>query len=153
MRAVRYASTLWASARRSGEYSGLNIVHQVGVGAAKDARLRSRDWFSKIDGHVNELKADVGLEPATRSIEQIRAVAEASRHVFLAGAQRCAMEIYREPLTQAAVWSKCASEWGRGPGFKERVVRHLLDWFEEKHPELKETLDTRLNALPDYPRI
>ena len=147
VRAVRYASTLWASTRRNGEYSGLNIVHQVGVGAAKDARLRSRDWFAKIDGHVNELKADVGLEPATRSIEQIRVVAKASRHAFLAGAQRCAMEIYREPLTQAPVWSRCASEWGRGSGFKERVVRHLLDWFEEKHPELKETLDTRLNAL------
>ncbi|MEZ5904357.1 MAG: hypothetical protein R3C69_04355 [Geminicoccaceae bacterium] len=29
-----------------------NIVHQVGVGAARDARLRSRDWFAKIRGHV-----------------------------------------------------------------------------------------------------
>ena len=145
--AVRYASTLWASTRRSGEYSGLNIVHQVGVGAAKDALLRSRDWFAKIDGHVNELKADPGLEPATRSIEQIRAVAESSRHAFLSGAQRTAMEVYREPLTQAAVWSQCASEWGKGPGFKGRVGRHLREWFEEKHADLKETLEARLDAL------
>ena len=149
VRAVRYASTLWASTRRSGEYSGLNIVHQVGVGAAKDALLRSKDWFAKINGHVNELKADAGLASATRSIEQILAVAESSCRAFLAGAQRTAIEIYREPLTQSAVWSKCASEWGKGPGFKDRVVRHLLDWFEEKHPELKETLDTRLDALWD----
>ena len=147
VRAVRYASTLWASTRRSGEYSGLNIVHQIGIGAAKDARLRSRDWFVKIDGHVNELKADPGLEPAARSVEQVRAVAESSRRAFLAGAQRTAMEVYREPLTQAAVWSRCASEWGNGPGFKERVVQHLRNWFDEKHPELQETLDTRLDAL------
>ena len=145
--AVRYASTLWASTRRSGEYSGLNIVHQVGVGAAKDALLRSRDWFAKIEGHVNELKADADLAPAKRSIDQVRAVAEASRRAFLAGAQRTAMEIYREPLTQAAVWSNCASEWGKGLGFKGRVVQHLLDWFEEKRPDLKQTLDVRLNAL------
>ena len=147
VRTVRYASTLWASTRRSGEYSGLNIVHQVGVGAAKDARLRSRDWFAKIDGHVNELKADPGLEPAARSIEQIRAVAESSRRAFLVGAQRAAMEVYREPLTQADVWSRCALEWGEGPGFKDRIGRHLRDWFEEKHPKLGETLDTRLEAL------
>ena len=147
VRAVRYASTLWASTRRSGEYSGLNIVHQVGVGAAKDALLRSRDWFVKIEGHVNELKADPDLAPAKHSIEQIRAVAEASRRAFFAAAQRSAMEIYREPLTQAAVWSKCALEWGKGPGFRNRVLQHLSEWFEETRPDLKKTLDARLNAL------
>ena len=143
---VRYASTLWASTRRSGDYSGLNIVHLAGVGAAQDALLRSRDWFAKIEGQVSTLKADTALSSAKRSIEQIRAVAETSRHAFLAGAQRSAMEIYREPLAQASVWSQCVSEWGRGPGFKGRVHQHLLNWFEER-VDLKETLDARLNAL------
>jgi len=36
-------TTLWAMTQRSGEYDGLNVVHQVSVGAAKDASLRSRD--------------------------------------------------------------------------------------------------------------
>ena len=138
---------LWASSRRSGDYSGLNIVHLIGVGAAQDALLRSRDWFAKIEGHVNTLKADTDLSPAMLSIEQIRAVAETSRRAFLAGAQRSAMEIYREPLTQASVWSQCVSEWGRGPGFRDRVRRYLLEWFEDTRPDLKETLDVRLNAL------
>lgn len=144
---VRYASTLWASTRRNGEYSGLNIVHQVGIGTAKDALLRSRDWFTKVDGLVKALLADEGLKPAKHSIEQIWAVARASREGFLAAAQRCGMETYREPLTKATVWSQCVSEWGRGPGFKNRIVRHLLKWFEEQHPELKERLENRLIAL------
>ena len=147
VRTVRYASTLWASTRRNGEYSGLNIVHQVGVGAAKDALLRSRDWFTKLDGLVNALLADDGLQPAKHTIEQIRAVAEASREAFLTGAQRCGMETYREPLTKAAVWPVCASEWGEGLGFKNRIVGHLRYWFEEERPELKEMLDNRLMAL------
>jgi hypothetical protein len=33
IRGVRYASTLWAATRRKGEYSGLNIIHLIGVGA------------------------------------------------------------------------------------------------------------------------
>ena len=145
--AVRYASTLWASTRRNGEYSGLNIVHQVGVGAAKDALLRSRDWFAKVDGLVNSLLADADLNPAKHSIEQIRAVVSASRKGFLAEAQRCGMEIYREPLTRAAVWSACVLEWGQGSGFKNRIVMHLRSWFDEERPDLKESLDNRLVAL------
>ncbi|KRS12066.1 helix-turn-helix domain-containing protein [Roseovarius indicus] len=147
VRGVRYASTLWAATRRSGEYYGLNIVHQVGVGSARDARLRSRDWFAKIEGHVNELTADEDLTLAKHSIEQIGAVADASRRAFLEGAQQIAMEIYRAPLTQDPVWSDCSSEWGRGPGFKGRVESHLQAWFDDTRPELKETLDERLNAL------
>jgi hypothetical protein len=147
VREIRYASTLWAATRRSGEYSGLNIVHQVSVGAAKDARLRSRDWFVRIEGHVNELKADEELTLASHSIDQIRAVAEASKRAFLEGAQRIATEIYREPLMQDPVWTKCASEWGQGPGFKGRVAKNLKKWFDDTRPDLKEALDERLNAL------
>jgi hypothetical protein len=61
VKGVRYASTLWASARRSGEYSGLNIVHLVGVGAARDARLRSKTWFKSLEAFLNSLKADHDL--------------------------------------------------------------------------------------------
>ena len=57
------------------------------------------------------------------------------------------MEIYREPLTQHSVWSVCASEWGNGAGFKKRVESHLQVWFDETRPDLKETLDERLNAI------
>lgn len=96
---------------------------------------------------MNELGADSDLVLAKHSIEQIGAVAEASRRIFLDDAQRIAMEIYRGPLTQDPVWSDCASEWGRGPGFKGRVESHLRKWFDETRPDLKETLDERLRAL------
>lgn len=147
VRGARYASTLWAATRRSGEYSGLNVVHQVGIGAAKDALLRSRDWFAKIEGHVNELKADEDLTLASHSIDQIGALALASKRTFLEGAQRIAMEIYREPLTQSSVWINCASEWGRGTGFKDRVVQHLHHWIDNTRSDLKEVLDERLCTL------
>ena len=98
---------------------------------------------------MNELKADEDLVLAKHSVDQIGAVAEASRRNFLDGAQRIAMEIYREPLTQDSVWNDCASEWGRGPGFKNRIEEHLRTWFDDTRPDLKKTLDGRLNALWD----
>ncbi|MBA4095638.1 MAG: XRE family transcriptional regulator [Rhodospirillum sp.] len=148
VRGVRYASTLWASARRNGEYSGLNILHQVGVGAARDARSRSEAWFKGFDAFLKSLKADDGLKLATRSIGQIGASAEGSKTAFLEAAQSAGMEVYREPLTQASVWSECVDEWGRGPGFKMRVAGHLEQWFASR-PDLKETLEKVVCGLWD----
>lgn len=146
IRGVRYASTLWASMRRSGDYPGLNVVHLVGVGAARDARQRSEGWFNSLDAFLKSLKADEGLMLASRSIDQIAASAAVSKRAFLEAAQLGGVEVYREPLSQSAVWSSCASEWGRGPGFKNRVAEHLEKWFG-KETMLKDRLETMLNGL------
>ena len=146
IRGVRYASTLWASTRRNGEYSGLNVLHLVGVGAARDARLRSESWFASLDAFVRSLKADEGLALAARSIDQIVVSATASKRVFLEAVQRGGVEVYREPLSRASVWASCVSEWGRGQGFKTRVADHLEKWFDQES-ELKETLESMVGGL------
>ncbi len=148
VRGVRYASTLWASTRRNGEYSGLNFLHLIGVGAARDARQRSDSWFKSLDAFLKALKADDDLALASRTIDQIAASAAASKVEFLEAGQRAGVEVYREPLSQAPVWGVCASEWGRGTGFKHRVADHLENWFDNKS-ELKETLEDIINNLWD----
>jgi transcriptional regulator with XRE-family HTH domain len=145
VKGVRYASTLWAATRRNGEYSGLNIVHLIGVGAARDAKLRSDVWFQGLDAFLKSLKADEGLVLASRTIDQIAASANVSKVAFIEGAQRGAVEVYREPVKQSPMWSACASEWGRGPGFKLRVADHLEKWFTAKS-DLKETLEEIINS-------
>jgi transcriptional regulator with XRE-family HTH domain len=146
VKGVRYASTLWASTRRNGEYPGLNILHLVGVGAARDALLRSESWFNGLEAFLKSLKADDGLAIAERSIDQISASATESKRAFLEAVQRGGVEVYREPLSQSPIWISCASEWGRGPGFKIRVAQHLEAWFTQKS-ELKETLEDMVNGL------
>ena len=147
VKGVRYASTLWASTRRNGDYSGLNLIHLVGVGAARDAHSRSRSWFSGLDKFLNALKVDEGLALAAHSIDQIAANASESRRAFLDSVQSAGVEVYREPLSHAAdMWVSCASEWGRGAGFKMRVAGHLEEWFSERaDPEQK--LEALVNAL------
>jgi hypothetical protein len=109
---------LWASVRRNGEYSGLNVVHLIGVGAARDARQRSNTWFKALDTFLKTLTADEGLSLATRTTDQIAKGAATSKLAFLDAAQRAGVEVYREPVTQAHIWPDCAGEWGQGPGFK-----------------------------------
>lgn len=146
VRGVRYASTLWASTRRNGEYHGLNILHLIGVGAARDARQRSEAWFAGLDAFVRTLQADDGLSLASKSIDQIAVSAAASRKSFLEAAQRGGVEVYREALSQAPIWAACVAEWGQGPGFKLRVARHLERWFEQ-HSDEKDTLEDVVYGL------
>lgn len=146
IKAVRYASTLWATTRRSGEYSGLNIVHLTSVGAARDAKLRSDSWFKGLNAFLNSLKADDDLAIASRTIDQISATAASSRAIFLEGVQRGATEVYREPVTQMAPWAQCVSEWGQGAGFKMRVAAHLEKWFGDR-ADLKKTLEELVTSL------
>ncbi len=148
IRGVRYAATLWAATRRNGEYAGLNITHNVGVGAAKDARLRSERWFASLSDFLAVLKADKDLQLAPKTLEQIGRSAVSTRMAFLEAVQRAGMEVYREPLTQSSVWGRCASFWGAGPGFKVRVASELESWFEER-ADLKDKLETIVNALWD----
>jgi transcriptional regulator with XRE-family HTH domain len=145
-RDVRYASTLWAATRRNGEYSGLNFLHLVGVGAARDASLRSQSWFNGLDAFLKSLKADEDLALASRSIDQIATSASESKRAFQEAVVRGGIEVYRDPLSQAQVWSTCACEWGRGAKFKLRVADHLEQWFTEK-TELKEILENVINSL------
>lgn len=146
IRGVRYASTLWASTRRNGEYHGLNVLHLIGVGAARDARQRSEAWFTGLNAFVQSLQADEGLALASRSIDQIAVSAAASRKAFLEAVQRGGVEVYRELLSQASVWSACVSEWGRGSGFKHRVAVHLERWFEQQ-VDAKAMLEDMVCAL------
>lgn len=138
---VRYASTLWASARRNGQYSGLSIGHQTGNGAAQDGILRSNEWFSGMKMHLNALKANPDFALALRTIEQVEVSIDSSKGAFAEALQTAGIEVYREPLQQAnELWSSCAGEWGRGPGFTRRVQQHLKEWFE-KRSDLKDKLE------------
>ena len=141
---VCYAPTLWASIRRKGEYTGLNVAHLIGVGAARDAKRRSESWFNGLDAFLKSLNADEGLALANRSIDQIAASAAASKRAFLEAAQLGGVEVYREPLSQARVWSACESEWG--PGYRMRVAEHLENWFSEE-TKLKDRLEQMINGL------
>ena len=146
IRNVRYASTLWAATRRNGEYSGLNVVHQIGIGAARDARVRCKGWFGSLEAFLNALKADTGLALASKTIDQIAASAASSERSFLEAVQRAGSEVYREPLSGSPIWSTCASEWGAGKGFVGRVATHLEGWFEGR-PKYKESLEEIVNGF------
>lgn len=147
MGAIRYASTIWAMTRRKGEYYNFSVSHQIGAGGAKDALLRSRIWFEKLQGVLDTLKHDEGLALARKTIQQVESSALGWRRAFAEAARTAAVEVYRGPLeTDVALWSKCAGQWGAGPGFKVRVEKIIQEWFEAR-TDLNQKLETVMAAL------
>jgi transcriptional regulator with XRE-family HTH domain len=142
---TRYASTIWASCRRNGDYSGLNALHLLGVGAQSDAKRRSAAWANALEGQIKALLSDAELDAAHSSIKQIARAAGEARGDFLSAVRELGREVYREELEQAPAWRTCAAQWGQGPGFKGRVVKHLTEWFEGR-TDLKERLEELIVA-------
>ena len=90
MGAIRYASTIWAMTRRNGEYYNFSVSHQVGAGGAKDALLRSKTWFEKLQGVLDTLKQDDDLVLAQKTIQQVEVNAEGWRRAFAEAARTAA---------------------------------------------------------------
>ena len=146
---TRYASTVWAMTRRKGEFYNFSTSHQIGAGGAKDAMLRSANWFLKLQGVLDTLKQDKDLEPALKTIQQVEASTTNWRRAFAEGVRTAAVEVYREELEgDEALWRECSGQWGQGPGFRDRVVRLLKGWFE-KHTELNDELERQVRTAWD----
>jgi hypothetical protein len=107
------------------------------------------------------MKRDPGLVMATRVLEQIEASLQQWRTVFAEAARTAGSEVYREKLqNEAILWAECATQWGRGSGFKLRVKERLQRWFEDQSDlatrlekvvasRFNETVVRRLEALCD----
>jgi hypothetical protein len=146
VRSVRHPSILWAATRRNGGYDDLNIIHQVGIGAARDARKRSARWFDSLEDNLASLKQDNGLAIAGRTIDQIGRSAATSQTAFLEAVQRAGIEVYHDPLSNSVDWVTCANEWGARRGFTASVADNLEAWFEAQG-ELKDRLESLVISL------
>jgi hypothetical protein len=150
LRGTRYASTVWAMTRRKGEYYNLSTTHQIGAGAAKDAMLRSSDWFSKLQAVLDTQKQDAALQFAEQTIKQIEASTPGWRRAFVEAVRSAAAEIYREELEKdEKLWRECYTQWGRGPGFRDRVVAQLRTWFERR-TDLNDKLEQQVASAWEY---
>ncbi len=151
-----HASTLWACTRthRRGTYCNLDICHIISNSVRSEANERFTEWLSSFKGQINALKADNSLLGAAKYINDIeRFTSESSelKNKFLDAVSKNGADVFCEKIRSSdTMWSNCSSEWGRGPGFKERVLTHIVNWFKENNQlqkELDKLIDKSWNEL------
>lgn len=129
IRDCRYASQVYAACRRGGNYWALDAYASVQSGASRAAT----DWLGKfdaiMDGALNALEQDVELADAIEHVRLRRSQYEHGRVSAVDTYGESVGANVEAALSPAqAIWESCRDEWGRGNGFKERVIRNLSQW-------------------------
>jgi len=136
------ASTVRASIRRGGEWPNLSYSHHLGFGAR---RLAVMSLGKRIDGFSElcaTLSADANFTEAADMISQADRVLRSAYEDLLRKMQITGQNLHKEQLSaDAAFWSDCNGEWGRGPGYRDRVFGHNRNWFgADKRKQLETEL-------------
>jgi hypothetical protein len=75
-------------------------------------------------------------------IQQARRVLDSAFEDLLRKAQIMGLTTFKEALRlDPSLWLNCENEWGRGPGYRERVARWNREWFSaESRRDLEQEL-------------
>jgi hypothetical protein len=142
---IAYAATVRATVRREGEWSQLSYSHHIGYGARRLAVLALGKAVDEFVGHCKILSATPRYTEATNLIAQAERVLMMSYEDLLRKVQLMAQTTFKDALkVDSAFWQACIAEWGRGPGYKNRVESHNRSWFDR---ETARKLESELKAL------
>jgi transcriptional regulator with XRE-family HTH domain len=129
MQAV-YASTVRATVRREGEWPNLSYGHHLGFGARRLAVLALEPLVEKFKTATELMEGNPEYAEAKDLIQQARRVLESAFEELLRKAQIMGQTSFREALKlDPSLWVNCENEWGRGPGYRNRVTQWNREWF------------------------
>ena len=134
MRAINraHASSVRASVRRQGEWYNLDYSHQLSYGARLAAAHVVGEKLSNFYAVIDNLLQDDHLEEAVGLLRQARRVVDAGSESLLKKCQIEGKGIHVQDMKPSTeLWDGCDSEWGRGPGYRDRVSGRHQDWFDD----------------------
>ena len=126
-----HPSSLRASVRREGIWDNLNYAHQVGSGV----RAMVDDIVSERVKGFREVATNIAtdLPNAEELVSQAVRVIEAGRVRLLATCHVFGRTIHAYDMrSDKTFWTNCDSEWGKGQGYRDRVLAHHNGWFGAK---------------------
>lgn len=129
---TRYASVIYATCRRNGAYSKLNLYAAVEAEASRAATRWLDNLMDAIFIKLNALEQDSSFEKIRDDIRLRKNLYQTAQfEVIRRYAEQVSEQIYNE-LMDDPVWQMCRHEWGRGNGFKNKVIEHMETWSRKQ---------------------
>ena len=154
---VAYASTIRASVRREGEWRNLSYGHHLGYGARRVAAMALEPAVAGLKEITDTMDASGDYVEAKGLIQQVRDVLDVAFEDLLQKVQIMGKTLFTDALKADPIfWWECQNEWGRGPGYKDRVSNRNADWFgatdrRQMEQQLRDLIsrewDTALNRV------
>ena len=142
-----HASSLQASVRRQGEWYNLDYSHQLGYGARAMAVGAVGTKLEAFKAIATNLLQNPELEEAFGLVQQASRILGSGTEALFGKSQLLGRTIHtRYMKPDAQLWDICDEEWGRGPGYRDRVSRHHQDWFTDDRDNITE----QAQALVDF---
>ncbi|AXJ00006.1 hypothetical protein CYPRO_0722 [Cyclonatronum proteinivorum] len=147
-----YASSIRASVNRLGDWYNMDFYQHLGASARKQVVDKLESLRLELLYLVRNMLDQNNLQPAHSLLKQLISTTE--RHfeqlnlmVYSAG-----REVYKNQLEyDIDLWDKMSAEWGRGPGYKDRISEHASDWFiandyQQSEQQVKDKINERWSA-------
>ena len=150
-----HPSSVRASARREGLWDNLDYGYQVGSGVRSvvDEIVNPRiAGFREVATNVVD-----DLSNATDLVHQAVRMMETGRTRLLTTCQDFGRTIHTYDMrSDKGFWASCDNEWGRGPGYRDRVLNIHHGWFGARtngdrglNNRVREFVEREWNALLD----
>lgn len=127
-----YASTVRATIWRKGRWSNLDYCHHLSYGSRLLASKLLMNNVSRFKDYCRTLSGDPEYTDAQDFIKQAENTLSSAFNELLEKVELTGKDYFSNELASgyaSSLWSRCEAEGGRG--YRDRVVQHNKDWFNE----------------------
>ena len=127
-----HPSSLRASVNRQGEWHNLDHPHELASGARVMANIAIASKKRDFEAITTNLLQNPEFEGATNLVRQALRILESGGNNILDESQSKGREVHSQIMKlDMPFWDRCGREWGRGPGYRDRVSGHHKNWFND----------------------
>jgi hypothetical protein len=129
--AETHASSVRASANRRGTWYNLDYYHQIGSGARYECVKILKALIGDLKSIVYNKLERQDLAPTHKFLRELLHFIDSEADQIYKDAQIIGHTVFKNPLeSNGAFWGDLQSQWGQGPGYKNRISRRTDDWFD-----------------------
>ena len=143
---TRAAATIRASVARRGHWHNLDMYETLAQQAKFDINKNKAKLFNDFDCLVDSCIENPQLRKVYNISVQLKQVAQRVRQQELMTVYEQSTEFYNSDFYYASnMWNSAQYEWGRGSGYKGRVVGHIRNHFGNEQRKYEKQLEHKSN--------
>ncbi|UKA00685.1 hypothetical protein [Photobacterium damselae] len=143
---TRAAATIRASVARRGHWHNLDMYETLAQQAKFGINQNKAKLFNDFDCLIDSCIENPQLRKVYNISVQLKQVAQRFRQKELMAVYEQSIEFYNNDFYYASnMWNSAQDEWGKGKGYKGRVVNHIRNHFSNEQRKYEKQLEHKSN--------